>query len=228
LPIARDLDRGFRAADHFGRAAPSTRPSLTIGVIRTISGAHLRQWMESLSDIASIALIEGKDSELRAALADGRADVALTLLRDGETGPQIFPLWTEAYQMLARPSHRLAGQGDIDPEALASEVMIARRSCELLDATSRFFAQRGVRPRFALRSEDDARCMDMVRAGLGITTAPLSLAGDDLITLPVTGYHFTRRLGWIMGANVENDPALHAGLMEKFAAFRDLEQSLPD
>lgn len=228
LPIARELERGFRAADQFGRAAPQPRPMLKIGLIRTISGAMLRPWMEEISSIASIKLIEGQDSELRAALADGRADLILSLLREGEKGPHIFPQVDEPYHMFARPDHPLAGQGEIEPETLASEVMIARRNCELLDATSRFFAQRGVRPRFALRSEDDARCMQMVRAGLGITTAPASLAGDDLMILPVKSYHFSRRIGWTLGGSLQNDANLKESLARKFAAFSPLPKSLPD
>lgn len=228
LPIARELERGFRAADQFGNTAPPARPWLKIGVIRTISADMLGQWMARLSEIAAIEIIEGTDSELRAALTDGRADLALSLLREGEESPAIWPMFTEAYHMFARPDHHLAGQAEIEPEELASEVMIARRNCELLDVTSRFFAQRGVRPRFALRSEDDARCLQMVRAGLGITTAPASLAGDELVALPVKAYHFERRVGWLLGQNVQNDSILRASLLEKFAAFSALPQSLPD
>jgi DNA-binding transcriptional LysR family regulator len=64
------------------------------------------------------------------------------------------------------------GRATLDPAELASDTMIARRSCELLAETSRFFTQRGVRPRFLLRSANDDRCMAMVRAGMGVTTAP--------------------------------------------------------
>src|SRR3546814_2802914 len=75
--------------------------------------------------------------------------------------------------MLIAADHPLAGRGQVTPEELAAETMIARRSCEFLDATSRFFTQHRVRPRFALRSDSDDRCIRMVAAGIGITTAPL-------------------------------------------------------
>jgi len=80
-------------------------------------------------------------------------------------------------------------------EELASEIMIARRSCEILEETSRFFTGAGVRPRFALRSDSDERCLSMVAAGLGITTAPASLAVAGTVAIDVTGYDFTRSVG---------------------------------
>src|SRR3546814_10791519 len=55
----------------------------------------------------------------------------------------------------------------------------------------------GVRPRFALRSESDERCLRMVAAGIGITTAPVSLSIDGIVPLKVAGYDFRRELGLI-------------------------------
>ena len=104
----------------------------------------------------------------------------------------------------AAADHPLAGRIEVAPEELAAETMIARRSCEFLDATSRFFTRHGVRPRFALRSESDERCLRMVAAGIGITTAPVSLAIDGIVPLKVAGYDFRRELGLIA------DPAWRA------------------
>src|SRR3546814_967497 len=76
--------------------------------------------------------------------------------------------------------------------------MIARRSCEWLDATSRFFTRHRVRPRFSLRSDSDDRCLRMVAAGIGITTAPLSLAIEGTVPLRIAGYDFRRELGLLL------------------------------
>src|SRR3546814_13572376 len=85
--------------------------------------------------------------------------------------------------MFIAADHPLAGRIEVGPEELAAETMIARRSCEFLDATSRFFTRHGVRPRFALRSESAERCLRMVAAGIGITTAPVPLAIDGIVPL---------------------------------------------
>jgi len=197
LPIARDLERGFRAADGFGRESDHRAAELKLGIIRSAPAELLQAIATALRPGFAIELVENSDSELRAALGSGRLNMALVPLRTGERGGHILPLYEEPLAMFIASDHPLAGRIEVGPEELAAETMIARRSCEFLDATSRFFTRHGVRPRFALRSESDERCLRMVAAGVGITTAPVSLAIDGIVPLKVTGYDFSRELGLI-------------------------------
>ena len=197
LPIARDLERGFRAADGFGREAGHRASEMKLGVIRSVPAELLQAIASALRPGFAIELIESSDSELRAALGSGRINMALVPLREGERGCHVTPLYEEPVLMFMASDHPLAGRIEVGPEELAAETMIARRSCEFLDATSRFFTRHGVRPRFALRSESDERCLRMVAAGIGITTAPASLAIDGIVPLKVAGYDFRRELGLI-------------------------------
>ena len=193
LPIARELERGFRAADSFGKEPARDWPEMRMGLIRTVPGAALQALVAALSRTVSLELIEGTDAELRAAMADGRLDLMLGLLKPGES--DAIELVEEPYVMLVPAAHRLAGHGSVAPEALASEIMIARRGCEILDETSRFFTRHQVRPRFAFKSQSDERCLAMVATGLGITHAPLSLAREGTCVLAVEGYDLRRRVG---------------------------------
>ena len=216
LAIARDLERGFRAAESFGQAPARDWPTLRLGTIRTIAPAHLRAVVEPLLGMFGVELVEGSDAELRAQLLAGRIGAALTLLREGEASA----LWHEPYVMLVADGHRLSGP--VVPEDLASEIMIARRSCEVLDDTSRFFTAAGVRPRFALRSESDERCLAMVAAGLGITTAPRSLAIAGTRALAVAGYDLHRRIGLMSDPGVAAELARHdlgAAIAARIAAI---------
>lgn len=197
LPIARDLERGFRAADGFDRENDRQASELKLGVIRSAPAELLQAIVAALRPGFAIELIENSDSELRAALGSGRINMALVPLRPGERGDHILPLYEEPLTMFIASDHPLAGRIEVGPEELAAETMIARRSCEFLDATSRFFTRHGVRPRFALRSESDERCLRMVAAGIGITTAPVSLAIDGIVPLKIAGYDFRRELGLI-------------------------------
>ena len=203
LAIARDLERGFRTAESFGQAPARDWPTLRLGTIRTIAPAHLRAVVEPLLEAFGVELVEGSDAVLRAQLQAGRIGAALTTLREGEAGA----LWHEAYVMLVAEQHRLIGK--VLPEDLASEIMIARRSCEVLEETSRFFTAAGVRPRFALRSDSDERCLAMVAAGLGITTAPRSLAIPGTRALAVAGYDLDRRIGLLCDPAVAAEIARH-------------------
>lgn len=198
LPIARDLERGFRAADSFGRGSERHAAELKLGVIRSAPAELLQAIAAALRPGFAIELVENSDSELRAALGSGRINMALVPLRTGERGDHVMPLYEEPLAMFIASDHPLAGRIEVGPEELAAETMIARRACEFLDATSRFFTRHGVRPRFALRSDSDERCLRMVAAGIGITTAPVSLAIDGIVPLKVAGYDFRRELGLIL------------------------------
>ena len=225
LPIARDLERGFRAADSFGRGAQQPWPTLRLGVIRSVCNPMLQGIVSILGRDFGIELIEGTDYELRAGLANGRVQMALTLLRAQESGLSARALWREPYQMFVGTRHRLAGRASVRPEDLASEIMIARRSCEILEETSRFFTSAGVRPRFALRSDSDERCMAMVTAGLGITTAPRSLAVPGVVAVDVAGYDFERWVGLLHDPGWAELPEYPHQLLAEIAAMCQAEMT---
>lgn len=201
LPIARELERAFRAADGFGRNETAPAPVLRIGTIRSAPGEFLQRIVAEFARAFSIEIVEGNDAELRAALANGRIQMALVPLAAGEGEAAAMALFEEPLVMLVGEAHPLAGREEVSPEELAPETMIARRSCEYLDATSRFFTRHGVRPRFSLRSDSDERCLRMVAAGIGITTAPVSMAIDGTVPLRVAGYDFRRELGLLFAAD---------------------------
>lgn len=167
-------------------------------MIRSVPGELLQAIVAALRPGFAIEIVENGDTELRAALGSARIHMALAGLRPGERGDHIIPLYDEPLTMFIAADHPLVGRIEVTPDELAAETMIARRSCEFLEATSRFFTRHGVRPRFALRSESDERCLRMVAAGIGITTAPVSLAIDGIVPLKVTGYDFRRELGLIV------------------------------
>lgn len=194
LPIARDLQRGFRAADGFGKEAARDWPTLRLGVIRTIAPGMLARFVSRLVGLFGVEIVEGSDAELRAAFANGRIDAMVGLLSGSEQARGGVPLLTEPYVMFVPAGHRFAHRTGIAPQEFASEIMIARRSCEVLDETSRFFTRQQVRPRFALRSDSDERCLAMVAAGLGVTTAPFSLGIAGVVPAGIAGYDFSRTL----------------------------------
>ena len=48
-----------------------------------------------------------------------------------------------------------------------------------------------------MRSDNDERCLTLVAAGAGVTTAPASLAVPGIVGIKLDGYDFVRRLGLI-------------------------------
>ncbi|MBC7493164.1 MAG: LysR family transcriptional regulator [Novosphingobium sp.] len=206
LALARRAEREFRGLDQFeGAFAALPAPLLRMGTIRSVASGTLRAIIAKLAPHFRIDLIEGTDAELRAALDAGRIELALTLHRDGhrdghrngQASGHVPVLPAEPYLLMVAQDHRLAASTRIAPEDIAGETMIARRSCEILRETSQFFTARGIRPPFALRSDNDERCLTLVAAGAGVTTAPASLAVPGIVGIKLDGYDFVRRLGLI-------------------------------
>lgn len=209
LPIARQLEQGFRAAESLNAPARGGSRLMRLGVLRTLAPEMVKIAVETLRSDCDLELVEGSGHELRTGLSGGRLDAAITLFKPDDHTELSRTLFTEPYVMLAAHGHHLA-DSVVHPEALAGEVMIARRACERLQDTSRFFTRSGVRPRFALRSDNDALCLGMVEAGLGITTAPLSLMTPKMRQIGIVGYDFERTIGLIRsGTSVPDFPSIN-------------------
>lgn len=196
LAHARAIEREFRLAESPAGDLPGPRPPLRLGLLASLPGRAIERLARELAQEGPLALTEGSDADLRRRLKDGRIDAAVTLLRSGEPAPAAIE---EGYRMLLPESHERAGAALLSPLDVAGEAMVARRSCELLAETSRFFTAHGVRPQFLLRSANEERCLAMVAAGLAVTTGPASLAGGGIVAVPLEGYDFTRRLGIVAG-----------------------------
>jgi DNA-binding transcriptional LysR family regulator len=104
--------------------------------------------------------------------------------------------------------------------SVAPRPRIARRGCEALAGgnQSLLYPQR-VRPRFTLKSDNDERCLRMVAAGLGITTAPLSLAIPGVCPINVEGYSLQRRLGVIFSDIIAAETHRKVGEARARSAF---------
>lgn len=214
LPIARDLARGFRAADGFCSDVGVNETDLILGVTRSIASELLQSIVGALQPNFAVEVIENTAAELKAGISSGRNNVSLLSFKDWKPASNIVHLYDEPLVMFVSAQHPFAAKAEVKPEELAAEVMIARRSCEFLGATSRFFTQHGVRPRFAFRSDNDDRCMRMVAAGIGITTAPISHAIDGVVPLKVGGYEFRRSVALMFNQPWLARPAVETHLAQ--------------
>ena len=155
-----------------------------------------------MSPAEPVEIVEGVERDLLARLLRRRIDLALTLLRPGEARFVGEPLFEEGYSLVAGKDHPLAAQASAPGEAFAKETMIVRRHCEVLSQTSRYFTERGVRPRFSLRSTNDERVLAYVKAGLGVTVAPDSYSDPDLAMVKLAGFDHTRTVGLLFADEI--------------------------
>jgi DNA-binding transcriptional LysR family regulator len=194
LAHARTIEREFRLAELAVTSAPSPPAQLRLGVLASLSTASIERIALVYRGARPLTVVEGTDADLRRNLSEHRIDAAATLLRPAEAADCMLE---EGYAMILPAHHRFASRPILAPEDLLGETMIARRSCEILAETSRFFTARGVRPSFSFRSSNDDRCLALVRAGAGITTGPVSLAIAGTTAVALEGYDFRRRIGLV-------------------------------
>ncbi len=206
LAHARTIEREFRLAETPAQDLAPLAAPLRLGVLASLPGRALVQLARDMQGTRPLVLLEGSDADLRRRLGEGQLDAILTLLHGA---PAEGAVVEEGYAMLLPQGHALAARTMVSALDLAADVMVARRSCEILGETSRFFTAQGVRPHFLLRSANEERCMDLVRQGLAVTTGPVSLAGDGVVAVPLAGYDFRRRLG-LVGGGQALEPALVA------------------
>jgi DNA-binding transcriptional LysR family regulator len=174
----------------------SKRGSATcLGLLESLASSWLEATLGRYHGPDPLELSEGSERELATALRSGAIDASLTLV-EGGPGPVLLE---EDYCLILAAGHSLAGSAVIHAEEVAGETMIARRACEMLAETSRYFTERGVRPRFLLRSGNDDRVMALIRAGLGVTVAPRSFGGPGLAVVGLSGFDRHRRIGLQFG-----------------------------
>ena len=173
-----------------------------LGVLTTLPTAMVQTIVERHLARAGhdrVEIVDGAERELVARLDRGRIDLALTVLRDTASRKHAEPLFHEGYSLAVSADHRHAQSQIVAGEDLAAEVMIVRRHCEALAATSRHFIELGVRPEFSYRSTNDDRVLAMVRAGLGITVMPDSYQDPGVRRPRLAGFDLQRRIGLLYG-----------------------------
>lgn len=199
LPIARTIEREFHHAEsRIGSLPVPVRP-IRLGILETLATAWLEDLLAGYTGSDPLELIEGGERELQSALSSGSLDLAINLIPPEGFRLRSEVLFREAYCLALPASHPLASASSVHASQVASETMIARRGCEILAETSRFFTERGVRPRFALRSANDDRAMAMVRAGLGVTVAPYSLGRPGITMVTLAEFERSRAIGLVFG-----------------------------
>lgn len=202
LVHARKIQREFRLAEDETVKSSPPQKAIKLGVLESIASHILEPIIadyQSQEHDNPLSLLEGNVSELQSALAKGRIDAAITISPANISAGRIIPLFEEPYLLMVSSRHRIADRPIVSPEEVSSETMIARRSCELLSETSKFFTSHGARPPFSLRSPHDDRVMAMVRANLGITVAPRSHQIKSVSAIQLEGFLHDRTIALVLG-----------------------------
>lgn len=201
LVHARRIEHEYELA-HTAVSGAARSELLRVAVLSTIPSAVIEEVLarRGLTD-ERIELLEGSEREVVSLLDRGRADIALAIINPSTDRFQSERLLDEGYALALPAGHRLADAEYLEGEALADEVMIVRRHCEVLAQTSRYFTDRHVRPFFSYRGTSDERVLGLVRAGLGVTVMPESYQADGVARVRLEGFTPRRVLGLVYGSD---------------------------
>lgn len=212
LDHARAIEHEFnRAEQQLGQMQP--RRLVRLGVLATIPTRQIEQIVThhmASPHAPRLEIIEGVERDLLARLDRGRIDLALTALHTQTSKFAQDQLYREGYALALPLTHRHADAEILEAEEVASDVMIVRRHCEALSATSQFFTARGVRPEFSFRSDNDDRVLALVRTGLGITVMPDGYADAGIRRPKLKGFEVQRDIGLMYAPSALEDEANRA------------------
>ena len=196
---ARRIEAQFNLAE---AAMKQHRPEaiVRLGVLSTLPTAIIAAMAAALAELDGIRteFVEGRASELTDRLEAARIDMAITMEPQGRLRADFEPVVTEGYSLALPASHPLAERTAIAAPELARDVMLVRRHCELLAATSQHFTARGVRPFFAARSRSDDRILALVAAGVGVTVMPDCFTTPGVARVRMEDFAHVRTLGLLV------------------------------
>lgn len=200
---SRFLVRARRIAAEYEHAlvelSEITDPSLLrIGILNTIPTRFVEEWLiahRALGSGEALEVLDGSERDITERLERGRIDLALTVIRPQHARFYPEPLARERYMMVLPPDHPLSKEKSVQAEQLARDRMALRRHCEALPEINRFFVERGVRPRFVLKTVSDERVLSVVRSGAGIGMMPECFAEGPEHFVPVRDFELMRDIG---------------------------------
>lgn len=175
--------------------------ALRVGVVETLSAelvsGALKAFRRERPNIA-IDLLDANEHGLSGRLQGSRLDAALTILHADERLPSKLKskvLFSERYVAVVPRGHTLARRRTVRLNDLTGEPFISRTRCETFAATTRLFGTLGVRPRVVYRTDQDARALQLIGAGVGIALMPASYRSEDTVQLLIEDFPLKRTIG---------------------------------
>jgi DNA-binding transcriptional LysR family regulator len=142
----------------------------------------------------TLKFVRGSSADIVEHLKNGSVDVAIgSHLPETWDRIESWPLFTEAYRLVASKSHRFGGKGLVSPNDLAEEKLVCRPYCEAFERAGSFLSEQGIDTATAHNAGSDRDFVALLAAELGVGFAPRSSAtSPDLTTLEVEGFHMDR------------------------------------
>lgn len=203
LPLAREILDGVAAcrravADLSG---PVSGP-LALGTSHHIGLRRLPPFLRAFArtyPAVELAIRFMDSEEVCAAVAAGMLDLGVVTL-PLEPAPQLEtePLWDDPLLVMVAPDHPLADLVDASPADLARyPAILPETGTYTHTLIAQAFARHGLTLPSGLQTNYMETIRMMVAVGLGWSLLPATLAGPDLVAMPVAGLALRRQLGLV-------------------------------
>ncbi|MBL4905995.1 MAG: LysR family transcriptional regulator [Sneathiella sp.] len=206
LPRARTVIYECNAAKQEASVKTSSH-RLKIGIHRIIPIPHLAALLADFKTAhpdVQIALKEGSVEQLQSWLADGRIDLAISVPPIESEKIQFERLLKTKWVLAVSKSHSFAGRSSIPLKQLDRLDFIHRSHCITETETTRTFAKESVNPHIVFRTDEDAKALDLVSAGIGFCMLPDILSAPGITHIPVDGVSIHRTFGLLWHQDQEN------------------------
>ena len=173
-------------------------PTIRLGVLSTLSDRIVAEMAAGIArraaDTKVVFRIGGVD-RMATWMKQGRIDAALTV-DDGEPlAGRSRPLHSEPFVCFASKRHWFAGKSSIRLQDLAGEAFVMRSRCEKHRTAQAVFRAERIAMNVVAVADSDGSALALVRQGVGVMLAPLSLREDGVCAVGVEDLSLERSVG---------------------------------
>ena len=168
-------------------------------------------------------------------ILNGAADVGFASIAVYSPALSVTKLFEDELLLVVGRDHRLAKKTDVEPAELENERLILfERGASIRRATDEFFTSVGVRPGFALESNDTYFIKLMVEHGLGISLLPSWAVRDEveagkLAQLRIAHHRLQRSVAMVSLGKFQASPtrAFHHFILEHQTKLQEMAACAP-
>lgn len=178
---ARSLASSFKSGE-----VGALRIALTHSIDLTLLIPHLNEIRRQFNRL-ELRFLRGTGREVGEFLKKGEAELGIAAeIDDAWDRLDVWPLFTESFELVMGEGHRLAGRSSVELEDLRSEQLLSRTFCEHARRIAASLREHGIEHGHEISSERDL--VELVEADIGVAMVPhTSPLPERLMRAAVTG-----------------------------------------
>jgi DNA-binding transcriptional LysR family regulator len=178
---ARSLASSFKSGE-----VGALRIALTHSIDLSLLIPHLNEIRRQFNRL-ELRFLRGTSREVAEFLKKGEAELGIAAEIDEDWERlDVWPLFTEEFELVVSREHRLAGRSNIELDDLRAEQLLSRTFCEHASRISASLREHGIEHGHEISNERDL--IELVEADIGVAMVPhTSPVPEKLTRAAVTG-----------------------------------------